>query len=114
VALSQEFRPDDYHGTTVTLRAEVRALDVAGHAELSLDVVGQPEGGPTAPAHGPGPVQCVDRDRRQHGQTITGSQDWTRYELAAQVPAGAEQVEFELTLEGPGEVGLRNVEFRGR
>ncbi len=114
VALGQEFRADDYQGTTVTLRAEVRALDVAGHAELSLDVVGQPEGGPAAPAHSPGPVQRVDRDRQEHGQTITGSQDWTRYELAAQVPAGAEQVEFELTLEGPGEVGLRHVEFRGR
>ncbi len=114
VFVGQEFRAEDYHGTTVTLRAEVRALDVAGQAELHLAIVGQPEGGPAAPAPVPGPVQRVHRDRQQHGHTITGSQDWTAYELAAQVPAGAEQVEFELTLTGPGEVGLRNVELRGR
>jgi RNA polymerase sigma-70 factor, ECF subfamily len=114
VFVGQEFRAAAYRGTTVTLRAEVRARDVAGQAELHLAVVGQPDGGPAAPAPGPGTVQRVERPRQQYGQTITGTQDWTWYELAAQVPAGAEQVEFELTLEGKGEVGLRNVEIRGR
>jgi len=111
VFVGQEFRADAYRGTTVTLRAEVRARGVAGHAELHLAVVGQADGGPAAPPPGPGSVQRVERARQQYGQAITGSQDWTSYELTAEVPAGAEQVEYELTLTGPGEVGLRNVEL---
>ena len=39
---------------------------------------------------------------------ITGSQDWTSYELTAPA-ARAEQVEFDFTLVGPGQIGLRNV-----
>jgi hypothetical protein len=102
---------DAYRGTTVTLRAEVRARGVADHAELHLAVVGQADGGPAIPLPGPGSVQRVERARQQYGQAITGSQDWTCYELTAEVPAGAVQVESELTLTGPGEVGLRNVEL---
>ena len=105
VCLGQGFLAGDYHGTTVTLRAEVRAQDVTGHGELSLDVVDTPEGPPA-----PGPVpQRIHRERQEHRRIITGSQDWTSYELTAPVPARAEQVEFDLTLAGPGQIGLRNV-----
>jgi RNA polymerase sigma factor (sigma-70 family) len=116
VFLGQEFLATGYLGTTLTLGAEVRARDVAGHAELSLHVAGKPEdprqdqaGAASAPV--PGPVQLVRRDSQEHGHTITGSQDWTSYELTAPVPAHAEQVEFDLSLAGPGEVGLRNVKL---
>jgi hypothetical protein len=105
VSLAQEFIADDYQGTTVTLRAEIRAQDGAGKAELSLDSVDIPED-PVAP--GPLP-QAVQRARQARRCTITGSQDWTSYELTAPVSASAEQVEFDLTLTGPGQVGLRNV-----
>jgi RNA polymerase sigma-70 factor (ECF subfamily) len=105
VSLSQEFLADNYHGTTVILRAEIRAQDVAGNAELSLDIVGRPED-PPAPSPLPQPVQ---RARQAHRRTITGSQDWTSYELTAPVPARTEQVEFDLTLTGPGQIGLRHV-----
>jgi RNA polymerase sigma-70 factor, ECF subfamily len=117
VFLGQEFLAAGYLGTTLTLRAEVRAQDVAGHAELSLHIVGTPEDpggdedGHAAAGHHPPPVQRVRRDRQRHGHTITGSQDWTSYEITAQIPAHAEQVEFDLTLTGPGQVGLRNVKL---
>ena len=105
VSLSQEFIADDYHGTTLILRAEIRTQDVAGNAELSLDIVDKPE---DAPAPGPLP-RPVQRARQARRCTITGSQDWTTCELAAPVSASAEQVEFDLTLTGSGQVGLRNV-----
>jgi hypothetical protein len=99
----------------VTLRAEICAQDVTGHAELSLHVVGKPEDPGRdrdlhpAPGHSSKPVQRVRRDSQRHGHAITGSQDWPRYEVTAPVPAHAQQVEFDLTLTGPGRVGLRNV-----
>jgi hypothetical protein len=43
--------------------------------------------------------------------TITGSSDWTRYQITAQVPADADTMGFELTLAGPGQVRLRHVEL---
>ncbi len=88
VCLGQEFLAGDYYGTTVTLRAEVRAQDVTGHGELSLHIVGKPE---DPPAPGPFP-QRVRRERQEQRHTITGSQDWTSYELTAPVTARAEQV----------------------
>jgi RNA polymerase sigma-70 factor, ECF subfamily len=117
VFLGQEFLAAGYIGTTLTLRAEVRAQDVADHAELSLHIVGKPEDPGededehAAAGHHPPSVQRVRRDQQRHGHTITGSQDWTSYEITAQVPAHAEQVDFDLTLTGPGRVGLRNVKL---
>jgi hypothetical protein len=107
VFLGQEFLAGDYRGTTVTLRAEIRAQDVSGEGELSLHIVDKPE---DPPAPGPSP-QPVHRERRAQRHTITGSQDWTSYELTAPVTAHAEQIEFDLTLTltGPGQLGLRNV-----
>jgi hypothetical protein len=98
----------------VTLRAEVSAQDVAGHAELSLFIVTKTEEpsreqGVHA-ASGPQRVH-VRRERRDFSKTITGSSDWTRFEVAAQVAADAEHMEFELTLTGPGKVWLRHVEL---
>ena len=42
---------------------------------------------------------------------MTGTCDWTGYQLTAQVPAEAEHMGFELTLAGPGRVWLRHVEL---
>jgi RNA polymerase sigma-70 factor, ECF subfamily len=52
---------------------------------------------------------AVRRDRQDSGKTITGSSDWTRYQITAQVPADADFMGFELTLAGPGQVRLRHV-----
>jgi len=113
VFLGQSWIAGDYHGATVTLRAEVSAKDVA-EAELSLFIATKAEersreqGG-----HAASGLQRIHvrRERRDSGKTITGSSDWTRYEVAAHVPADAEHIGFELTLTGPGKVRLRHVEL---
>jgi hypothetical protein len=45
------------------------------------------------------------------GKTITGSSNWTRYQITGQVPADADTMGFELTLTGPGTVRLRHLEL---
>jgi bifunctional DNase/RNase len=117
ISLGQEWFADDYHGATVTLRAEVRSQDVGGHAELSLDIVSQPQShshdpGICPPPSGqPQPVQRVHRNRQYLSETITGTRDWTRYQITGRVSADAEHMGFEITLAGPGSVWLRNVEL---
>lgn len=91
--LGQAFAAGNYRGATVRLRAQVRAENVAGQAELWLQVVTR------------------DRSLDMHGRAFAGSQDWTRHEVTAQVPAEAELIRFGLTLTGPGQVGLRNAEL---
>ncbi len=101
VFLGQEFLAEDYRGAVVTLRAQVRAQDVAS-AELSLDIV----------SADPELVAGLRTNRavRRDGRTITGSLDWTGYEISARVPADAEHMGIELTLAGAGRVELRAVE----
>jgi hypothetical protein len=113
VFLGQRFLASGYLGTTLTLRAEARAQAVADHAVLSLRVVCKEERSErqdsrAAPRPGRGPV-LQRLPPGLPGPTITGSQDWTSYEVTAPVPAHAYQVEFDLTLTGPGLVAVRNV-----
>jgi len=114
VFLGQAWIAGDDCGATVTLRAEISAQDVAGQAKLSLFTAARPEEPVSRePEHGQrGPVPKLVRQRRDADtKTIAGSTDWTRYELAAEVPADAEEIGFDLTLAGPGKVGLRHVEL---
>ena len=116
VFLGQQWLADDYRGATVTLRAEVRSRDVADQAELSLVIVSRPDPRQQPVLHAPPsdmphPVQRVDRDRQDLSETITGTRDWTMYQITGQVPADAEHMGFELTLAGPGSVWLRQVEL---
>jgi RNA polymerase sigma-70 factor (ECF subfamily) len=105
----------EYRGATVTLAAEISAQDVAGHAELSLFTITHTEdrsrARPVFPAPPGRQPTAVRRDRRDSGKTISGSSDWTRYQITAQVPADADFMGFELTLAGPGTVRLRHVEL---
>jgi RNA polymerase sigma factor (sigma-70 family) len=112
VFLSQAWIAGDDRGATVTVRAEISAQDVAGHAELSLFIATKPDESVSRELgeHGPRPV-LVRQRRDASTTTIAGSSDWTRYEVAAQVPADAEEIGFELILAGPGKVGLRHVEL---
>jgi hypothetical protein len=111
--VGQEFLARDHLDTTLTLRAEIRAQDVADHAVLSLRIVckaeehGERQDGQPAP----GPIRrpVLQPVRGLPGPTITGSQDWTSYEVTAPVPGHAHQVEFDLNLHGPGQVAMRNV-----
>ena len=102
VFVGQNFLADDYRGAVVTLRAEVRAQDVTA-AELSLEIVSADP--PSVPR------LRTNRAVHRHGETITGSLDWTRYQISAQVPADAEHMGFELTLVGAGQVELRGLEI---
>jgi len=117
ICLGQEWLADDYHGATVTLRAEVRSQDVSGYAELSLDIVSRPQNHSQdreihpPPGDQAQPVQRVHRNRQHLSETITGTRDWTRYQITGQVPADAEHMGFDIILTGPGRVWLRNVEL---
>ena len=124
VFLSQAWIAGDDRGTTVTLRAEISAKDVAGQAELSLLIAIKPEEsarpepghaqpGHAQPGHGrPEPVPKLVRQRVVAStKTIAGTSDWTGCELVAEVPADAQEIGFELSLAGPGQVGLRHVEL---
>jgi RNA polymerase sigma factor (sigma-70 family) len=114
VFLSQAWIAGDDRGATVSLRAEISAQDVAGHAELTLFIATKPEEPVSRePEHGQRvPVPKLVRQRRDASKkTIAGSSDWTGYEITAQVPADAEEIGFELTLTGPGQVGLRHLEL---
>ena len=93
----------------MTLRAEVRSADLADHAELSLHIVTLSEEHSQDRPPGPGPSQRMRRNVEQQGETITGSRDWTHYELTIPVPGDAEHMGFDLTLVGSGQAELRNV-----
>jgi hypothetical protein len=93
--LGQSFAAGDYRGATVSLRADVRTEAVTGKARLWLRTVSQDPG----------------RDTPGRGHAITGSQDWHRHDLTLQVPGDAEVIQFGITLTGPGQAGLRNVEL---
>jgi hypothetical protein len=94
-------------GDAAAFRLLVERHQAMARAERCLDIASPPD------EHvAPGPVpQRVHRDSEHHDQTITGSRDWTRYDLSAQVPGDAEHIGFDLTLTGPGQIGLRNVEL---
>lgn len=117
VFMGQEWLADNYLGATVTLRAEVRSKDVGGEVELSLDIVGQDKGHRqdrvihAPPGDQPQPLQRVYRDRRHLSEAITGTREWTSYQITGRVPADAEHMGFELTLVGLGRVWLRKVEL---
>jgi RNA polymerase sigma factor (sigma-70 family) len=115
VFLRQAWIADEHRGANVTVRAEISAEDVAGHAELSLFIATKPEEPlvSRAPVHGQRvPIPKLVRQRRDaDSKTIVGGSDWTRYEVTAQIPADAEEMGFELTLAGSGKVGLRHLEL---
>lgn len=90
---------------------------MGGEVELSLDIVGQDKGHRqdrvihAPPGDQPQPLQRVYRDRRHLSEAITGTREWTSYQITGRVPADAEHMGFELTLVGLGRVWLRKVEL---
>lgn len=42
---------------------------------------------------------------------VMGSHDWASHEITAHVPPGAIYIEFGVTLNGRGQVGMRHVEL---
>lgn len=97
--LSQEIEPDDYRGHTVTFRGDLRSTDVADRAGLVLRI----------PCQGRRPTPPDPwRDPENHFAPVTGTRDWTRHEVTAQVPADAISIIFGVYLNGRSQIELRN------
>jgi len=107
--LGQAINADDYRGRAVTFRGELRSTDVADTGDpagLVLRVIGE----------GPFPPQRSARPDPRHDPAnrfafITGSRDWTRHEVTAQVPPDAGRIIFGLFLNGGGRIELRNTQL---
>ena len=122
--LSQDIFADDYRGHPVTFRGELRTSDVTGHAGLFLRIVTEaarwPPARTLAPAVGrrsqPGGESGGEPGRvpGTHLIAVTGSQDWTTRQLAADVTEDAAIIGFGIFLAGRGRVELRNAEFLPR
>ena len=97
--LVQTIDADDYHGCTVTFRAELRATDVAGHAGLHL-AAGAAVDPPGTHLHERGVSSLI----------APGSSDWTWHEATVPV-GGAGVIRFGICLAGRGRVELRNAEL---
>ena len=94
--LGQEILADAYRGHEIVFRGELRTEDVAGQARLYLWVITELPG-----------RACHDH----YSATVTGSHDWARHQVAAQIPGNAILVQFGVTLTGRGRVELRNAEL---
>jgi len=100
--LSQEINADDYRGRAVVFRGALRSTDVADRAGLVLRIIreGRQPAGPD-PWHDPA----------NHFAVATGTRDWARHEVTAQVPADAISIIFGVFLNGRGQIELRNPEL---
>jgi hypothetical protein len=97
--LAQTIFADDYRGATVVFTGEIRAEDVAGQGGLRLEVLRK--------------GWRIRADRRvERTVGVTGSQDWSRREIAVTVPEDTDVIRFGITLAGHGRVWLRNPELR--
>jgi RNA polymerase sigma-70 factor (ECF subfamily) len=102
--LAQEIFADDYRGTTITVRGQVRTPGTAGRTGLFVRVM-------TAPAsHGPFTAQAALADPRNHIVTIANDADWSAHEVTARIPADADTLAFGVFLAGPGRIDLRDPE----
>jgi RNA polymerase sigma factor (sigma-70 family) len=99
--LSQEINADDYRSRTVAFRGDLRTTDV-GRAGLVVRVVG--EGRPGQRPAVPDPRD----DPENHFAFATGTGDWARHEITAQVPPDASLIIFGVFLNGRGQIELRS------
>jgi RNA polymerase sigma-70 factor (ECF subfamily) len=100
--LIQEIFADDYRGTTITFRGQVRFPQAAGPAGLVVRV--------TRPGDQRGPVTAARAlaDPANHVVTLDGRDGWSGQEITAPVPDDADTVAFGVFLAGPGRIELRD------
>jgi hypothetical protein len=89
-ALVQAIFADDYRGREVVFSGEINTEPLTEHAGLCLEI-----------------VKHWREVREDHGVTVAGRSDWTRYEVRAPVPEDADIIRFGITLTGAGRIGLR-------
>ncbi|HEV2257205.1 MAG TPA: bifunctional nuclease domain-containing protein [Streptosporangiaceae bacterium] len=99
--LVQEIFADDYRGTTVTFRGELRVTGGAGQAGLFVRVA-RP-----ADLRGPATAAQALADPANHVVTVEGHDERAGYEVTAHVPEDANTVAFGVFLAGPGRIELR-------
>ncbi|MGH3284795.1 MAG: bifunctional nuclease domain-containing protein, partial [Streptosporangiaceae bacterium] len=105
-SLSQEINADDYRGRLVAFRGDLRTADFAGRAGLVLRVIREGRPTPRRPAG-----QDPRDDPANHFAFVTGTRDWTRHEVTAQIPPDASLIIFGVFLDGRGQIELRNPQF---
>jgi bifunctional DNase/RNase len=96
--LRQEINADDYQGRTVTFGGDLRTTGVADRAGLVLRVT----------TNRPAPRQPPEQDPANRFALVSGTTDWTRHEVTAQVPPDANYIFFGVFLTGRGQVEFRN------
>jgi RNA polymerase sigma factor (sigma-70 family) len=101
--LSQEIEAEDYHDRTVTFRGDLRTADVVGRAGLVLRVPREGRLGQQRP-DGSDPLH----DPENHFAFVSGTSDWARQEVTAQIPPDASSIIFAVFLMGCGQIELRN------
>jgi RNA polymerase sigma factor (sigma-70 family) len=101
--LSQEIEAEDYRGRALAFRGDLRITGVADRAGLVLRVTCPERPGRQRPAgHDP------HDDPENHFAFVTGTRDWTRHEVTAQIPPDAANIIFGVFLNGPGQIELCN------
>ena len=100
--LIQAIAAEDYRGRAVTFRGQLRAVGLAGPADLHLAVSGpRRRDEPRAPL----------LDHGCSSLTAAGSSDWTWHEVTVPVPGAAIVIRFGIWMAGRGRVELRGAEL---
>jgi hypothetical protein len=97
-ALVQTIFADDYRGSTLVFRGEVRTEPRTAQAGLHVEVL----------TH----WWRIGRGQQDHGVTVSGGSPWTLHEITALIPEDADLIRFGITLDGPGQIALRNPQLR--
>ena len=105
--LAQEIFADDYLGTTVTFRGQVRTSDTTGRAGLFLRVMRPRD------VRGPFTAEAALADPWNHIVAIANPAEWTAHEVTASIPDDTNTIAFGVFLAGPGRIELRAPELTG-
>lgn len=92
--LFQAIFADDYRGCELVFSGEINTAPLTQPAGLRLEI-----------------FKHWRQVREDHGVTVAGQSDWTRYELRTLVPADADVIRFGITLTGAGRIALRQPEL---
>ena len=107
--LGQEVYADDYRGSTVVFRAQIRlTADDPTRAGLFLQLS---QGHARPYLREPLTEQAVLADPDNAFARVPAGSEWARHEVAAGIPGGCDIFLFGISLAGPGRIELRNPEL---